>query len=115
MFSSDDEDDQTERVATQSIITYAIAMNNRMAQPGCSSSGINGGGGGNDSSGSDGTNVVTEPAAVEQTTERYPKRQRPCVNYQEQLDIPDDDHYICKYILFATVDLNHNDTSCKAR
>ena len=73
-------------------------MNNRMAQPGCSSSGIKGGGGGNDSSGSDVTKVVTEPLAVAvgQTAERYPKRERRRVNYQEQLNTPDDDYYICK-------------------
>ena len=105
MFSSDDEDDQTERVATDSRITYAIAMNNRMAQDGCSSSGSSGSrcNGSIGNSGSS-TNAITEPtSAVEQTTVRYPKRQRRPVNYQEQLDTPDDDYYICKYILFATL------------
>ena len=108
---SSDEDDRIESVAIDSRITYAIAMNNRMVQAGCSSSGSSSGGcnGSGGNSGSS-TNVETETAAaaaVEQTAERYPKRQRRRVNYQEQLDTPDDDYYICKYILFSTVQLDY--------
>ena len=94
--SSDDEDDQAVKsVATQSRITYAIAMNDRMVQEGCSSSGSNG-----DSS-SGGANAISEPATTAQEGqcrfgERYPKRNIRAVNYNEELDTPSDDHFICK-------------------
>ena len=92
---SSDEDDQIESVAAQSRITYAIAMNNRLAQEGCSGSSSRGGG----------SNVVNEPSVeeveVQRTTMsagRYPKRARRHVDYKEQLDTPDDDCFICKYL-----------------
>ena len=91
---SSDEDEQTEAVAADSRITYAIAMNNRMAQDGSSNSGSG--------SGSGSAEVVNEPATTataEQTTVvRYPRRTRRQVNYKE-LETPDDDHYICMYLI----------------
>ena len=94
---SSDEDDQTVKaVAANSRITYAIAMNNRMVQEGCSNSGSNSG----SSGGCGGTNVVNEQAAAveevqSQCVARYPKRNIRPVNYDEQLNAPSDDHFIC--------------------
>jgi hypothetical protein len=74
MFSSDEDDQTVDSVVTNSRITYAIAMNNRMVQEGCSSSGS----GNSGSSGSVVTNAVSEPSATEEeaTVARYPKRVR---------------------------------------
>ena len=97
--SSSDEDDQTVKSATESRITYAIAINNRMVQDGCSNSGSNGG----DSSGGSGANAISEPATVAAVeggqckfAARYPKRNVRAVNYKQQLDTPSDDDFICK-------------------
>jgi hypothetical protein len=95
MFSSD-EDDQTEAVATDSRITYAIAMNRSMAQEGCSNSGRNIGSG----SGS-GTNASSEQPVTTNTVARYPKRVRRHVDYNEQLNPTDDDSFICKSCIIS--------------
>ena len=103
---SSDEDDQTvEAVATDSRITYAIAMNNILAQEGTSNSG--GGGSGSESivDVSSGSNLVSEPSAATvgeveapcMSTQRYPRRARRAVDYREQLEPSEDDHFICKY------------------
>ena len=103
---SSDEDDQTECVAADSRITYAIAMNNRTAHDGSSNSGRNiGCGSGSRCSGSSCANLnepaagtTVEEAAPTERVERYPRRARRQVNYNE-LDTPEDDHYICKYLI----------------
>ena len=101
---SDDEDDRiVGSVAAKSRITYAIAMNNRMVQEGAGSSGSNSGG----CSASSGTYSASEPSE-EATVGRYPRRVRREVNYNEQLNPTDDDHYICKFVLFTSLDNNNN-------
>ena len=88
-YSSDDDDQTVESVATDSRITYAIAMNNRLAQDGTSNSGS--------------SNLVSEPSTVGEveapcmSTERYPRRARRAVDYREQLEPLEEDHFICKY------------------
>ena len=99
-FRHSEESDETysvDSVATNLRITYAIAMNNRMVQEGCSSSGSDNSGA---SSGSVDTNAASEPSAAEEeaTVARYPKRVRREVNYNGQLNPTEDVCYICKYI-----------------
>ena len=100
MYSSDEEDKTVESVATDSRITYAMAMNNRMVQEGSSNSGRNCGSnsGSSSSSGASGSGACasSEQPAAEETITRYPKRVRRHVDYNEQLNPTDDDSFICK-------------------
>ena len=91
---SSDEDKQTESVAADSRITYAIAMNNRIAEDGSSNSGSSRGGGSSTSFVSQSEEAVVKPPTL--SVGRYPRRVRRHVDYSEQLDTPDDDHFICK-------------------
>ena len=77
-----------------------------MVQDGCCSSGSSNGSGSGGSGG-----CVSEPTEAEEgtnTTERYPQRKRCQVDYNEQLNPTEDDHFICKYLV---VYLNNNNNS----
>ena len=105
---SSDEDNQTDSAATDSRITYAIAMNNRLVQEGCgssASSGHNGASSGSasGSSGTDASEPVVEPTTT--TEGRYPKRKIRHVNYCEPP--ADDDQFICKFLPFDQINLRN--------
>ena len=73
--------------------SYAnIAMNKKNNKKNNNGAGCSGSGSSSNSGGGSVENEVAVEVAVES---RYPKRERPRVNYTE-LETPDDDHFLCK-------------------